>query len=80
MKLNLNDNVKVRLNDRGREILAGDTAKVRELFPRYSRRLEEDEQGWSTWQLWHLMEMFGPHMQLGVETPFDPEIEIEDHV
>ena len=35
----------------------------------------EDEEGWSRWQLWALMDVFGPHMSLGVESPFGPVID-----
>ena len=76
MKFNINDNVRVQLTPYGREvhkeywgkILKGSSLKY--ILP------NEDENGWSTWQLWDLMATFGPGLRLGFETPFKTEIEI----
>lgn len=40
----------------------------------------EDAQGWSRWQLWHLMEVFGPLCRLGYVLPFDPVIRFDEEV
>jgi len=78
MKFNINDSVKVKLNDRGREILKQQHDLLFKDIPRYREFTlpQEDEQGWSTWQLWRLMETFGPHISIGFEVPFETEIEI----
>ena len=60
--LNLNDFVYVRLNDHGR--------KVAQESP-YSFAYEEDEDGWSKWQWWTLMNVFGPVFEMGRSTPFE---------
>ena len=87
MEVNLNDNVRVKLNDAGREI-----HKIRhdELYdyiesrgvpsPTYERLKyrppKEDSDGWSEWQLWDLMSLYGPHITLGAALPFETTIEI----
>lgn len=78
MKVNVNECVWVKLNDYGREILAA--AHV-ERWKQRSTPFEfklpgEDLDGWSKWQLWKLMQDFGPHMYLGGAMPFDSEIEV----
>lgn len=37
---------------------------------------KEDASGWSKWQLWSLMEAFGPHIHLGSENCFETTIEM----
>ncbi len=78
MKLNINDSVKVKLNDHGREILKQQHELLFKDIPRYRVFVppREDEQGWSTWQMWDLMQSFGPHIRLGAEVPFETEIEL----
>jgi hypothetical protein len=76
MMFNVNHYVYVRLTDRGRQIhrerfeavFAGTKIK-------YSAPVENAD-GWSKWQLWDLMNVFGEHVRLGVELPFECEIEI----
>jgi hypothetical protein len=79
MKFNVNNYVKVRLTDEGRTIIK---------CKRYSNPLlkgyldyddtypKEDENGWSMWQMWDLMSMFGDYMYNGCRIPFETEIEI----
>ena len=78
MKLNINDKVHVKLTDYGRRKLKEDHEKFfsgnLDKFPH--RPKEEDENGWSEWQLWSLMHDLGPYLVLGFEPPFEPEIEI----
>ncbi len=76
LTINMNDEVRVRLTARGREIMRKNHA---ELFPSgapvpYSEPREDD--GWSTWQLWCLMQEFGRHLHNGCDVPFETEIEI----
>lgn len=74
--MNLNDIVYVKLTDHGRHLMrqnhtefwAGRRAPYEFKLPR------EDAQGWSPWQLWHLMQEFGPHIYLGGDNAFDLEL------
>ena len=74
MKINLNQTVKVRLNDYGKQAHAENCVK---LSARIGAR-KPDVGGWTTWQLWELMEEFGPHIHIGMTIPFvDNEILVE---
>lgn len=64
---NLNYNVKVKLTSFGREMLA----KEQHSLP------SEDKEGWSTWQMWVLMEILGQYLCMGMEEPFELNILIE---
>jgi hypothetical protein len=68
---NVNHYVKIQLTDRGREIL-------KEYSPYLHRTLKdkEDKDGWSKWQLWVVMEIWGGSMHNGCQIPFKTDIEI----
>jgi hypothetical protein len=79
MRFNVNDRVRVRLNDKGRAIHRGQFDDMKRCFPRLSIPYtppKEDADGWSEWQLWVLMEIFGQHMNTGFDPPFETTIEI----
>ena len=73
----------VKLTDVGREIHKKAHDDFCENFPSVSDDIKEyhpkkeDIQGWSEWQLWSLMQMFGSHIGLGVEPPFNTTIIIK---
>jgi len=84
MRFNINDKVRVKLTPFGRERLEKDDA---EFWSHYSPNSqyekisyvppEEDEDGWSEWQLWVLMEKLGKYCHIGmVQEPFETVIEI----
>lgn len=84
MKYNINDYIKVRLTDEGRRIHRAHHAEIVSALPekiRHSHLIQysppiEDELGWSTWQGWNLMQVFGPYMGLSAKLPFDTVIDI----
>lgn len=65
VKINLNDKVRVKLTDHGRAVCQ----------KHWGEPPKEDADGWSTWQLWVLMQEFGQHMYLGCPSPFE-DIEV----
>jgi len=85
MLFNLNENVRVKLTDTGKEIMRkkhtdlvtkfgsviSDKSKIFTLPP-------EDENGYSQWKMWQLFSNFGEHIYMGCEPPFDLTIEIPD--
>lgn len=81
MHFNINDYVKVQLTDYGRYVHKDDhyrfwaTHRPFGPIPDYLPPTE-DGNGWSKWQMWHLMDSFGSYMGLGRELPFKTEIEI----
>lgn len=81
---NINDTVRVRLTPHGRTIHRANHDAFIERVSEWGgnpdwvyRAPEEDAHGWSEWQLWSLMEQFGPHIHLGGRNPFDTTIELD---
>lgn len=74
---NLNEDVYVRLTERGRQILRDNHAEAFRVASRRPDYVEpkEDEQGFSKWPLYMLFQQFGTEMVLGNHPlPFDTEI------
>ena len=79
MRFNINNYVRVRLTDRGRSIHREWYEKISKQYPPDClsyRPPTEDEEGWSRWQLWDLMNIFGPSCMNGCIIPFETEIDI----
>ena len=87
MKFNVNNYIKVKISDYGEELLRLDHDKsvkqLWEIHPRLAMREEgnftlpiEDEEGYSKMQMWHFMAIFGKHIYLGCELPFETTVEI----
>lgn len=76
MLFNINKTVKIKLTDYGREIHYRQWQAIMPHLP--YRPPQEDEDGWSEWQLWDVMSQFGPHVGLGMRLPFDVAIEFPD--
>lgn len=76
---NINENVRVRLKDRGHAILKARHDDLLRRWPQASDYVppKVDADGWSQFQLWSLMEIFGPHMFLGGDPPFETTIEFK---
>lgn len=81
VEFNINDHVYVKLTEFGRECLRknyealwADSRCVN--APAYTPP-QEDAGGWSRWQLWQLMQGFGPYITLGEILPFETTIRIE---
>lgn len=77
-EFNVNDFVMVRLTDMGREILRKQHEELLRRVPKLGEfnAPKEDADGWSRWQMWNLMETFGPHVSLGMHVPFETTIRI----
>jgi repressor LexA len=82
MTFNINDYVKVRLTDVGRQLhrknwedIIPETPLKIEFLNKYQPP-SEDNNGWSEWQMWDLMSEFGRYMYLNCNPPFETEIEI----
>ena len=73
INFNLNSYVKVKLNDKGRNIYYHRNDNLGEEFlrkcpPDYP---EEDNDGYTKFQMWELMILYGNHMNFGHDTPFE---------
>lgn len=84
MTINLNEHVKVKLNDRGKNIFYHQFDDLN-LFIKVQggkliepRMPEVDADGYTSIQLWELMKIFGPHIGMGIPQPFDLDIVYEE--
>ena len=68
MEFNINHNVRVRLTKRGKEIIDAEGISMP----------NEDKNGYSEWQLWYLMKIFGQYLYNGCNVPFETTIQIPD--
>jgi hypothetical protein len=79
MKFNINENVKVKLTDFGGSVLRKQHDELRKAysnvidFPKFQEP-EKDENGYSKFQLWALMESLGSYCGMAKEYPFETEI------
>jgi predicted nucleic-acid-binding Zn-ribbon protein len=75
MRLNLNDEIKVKLTEHGKDIYYHqydrlNTAFGREICkPKYPK---VDENGYTTFQLWCFMELYGVHMGMTLPNVIEP--------
>jgi len=67
---NLNNEVKVKLNEKGKEIYLSHLKKVSS-EPECAFVRETNSDGYTTFQLWDLMKLFGDYMRLGEEPVFE---------
>lgn len=79
-QVNINDNVKVKLNELGINILKEQRDELNKALTKNGAKglgdyePKVDEEGYTTFQLWSLMQTFGEHLSLGFKIPFEPEI------
>ena len=77
---NLNNHVRVKLTDIGREELKRQWKELNKsangMLGLY-KPIEEDEDGWSRWQAWCLMKDLGHLLNCGMHQPFETTIQIE---
>lgn len=75
VKFNVNSKVKVKLTDKGWDILRADRERMQKLVPTHDWKLPTpDEDGYLTYQMWTFMQMFGPHITMGMMPPFETDI------
>ena len=70
MRLNLNETVKVKLTERGKEIYRQHFSPLPDGFEQPEPRIDED--GFTKIQLWVFMEMFGEHMSMLKQNVIEP--------
>lgn len=75
MRLNLNDNIKVKLTEHGKDIYYHQYDRTNKLLgrevckPSYP---EVDEDGYTTFQLWCFIELYGIHMGMALPNVIEP--------
>jgi len=78
LKFNINNEVRVKLTPEGKAWHKKDHEEFWNdvgVDIKYAPPVE-DAEGWSRWQLWHLMERFGPFMCAGGPLMFETDIDI----
>ena len=78
VKFNINNEVRVRLTGTGKAILQKKYDDFHARFPHVTKPQlpQEDARGFSTWQMWDLMQTFEGHIGMGIDNPYELEIEI----
>lgn len=72
---NLNEYIRVKLTDAGREI---HRAEHEAIIPHIEYRPPRvDADGWSEFQAWCFMKTFGDHFRMGCEEPCEMEIQVQ---
>jgi len=80
VKVNINDYVKIKLNETGEEILREYGAKRREQLiklgvePTVQAEAVKDAEGYTLMQLWDVMHIFGDKLRTATRVPFDINI------
>lgn len=83
VKFNINDIVKVKLNDNSKDILKERYKKLRTVVNNNDGILDdhkprkEDENGYVKFQLWELLDIFGDRVYLSGQLPFESEIKLK---
>jgi hypothetical protein len=79
VRFNINEMVRVRLSPEGRLIHRRQHDELRRQYPSIGKYTppKADAEGYTRWQLWHLMQTFGPSITLGSKPPFEMEMIFE---
>jgi hypothetical protein len=82
IEFSLNEYVLVKLNNTGIDILKENHTRLRSFYPSIGKFTlpVTDEDGWSKWQLWVLINTFGDRVNMGVTSPFEINIKIDAKV
>lgn len=65
--MNINDHVWVHLNDHGKKVFEASRASLETVL---GYKPKAPDHGWCKFQMWCLMETFGPVLWMGAEVPF----------
>ena len=76
MQINMNDKVKVKLTEAGREtyraFMTDVSAPLEPYLPALDPSRDLDADGFSEFHFWEIMQVFGPRMHMGMtEMPFE---------
>jgi hypothetical protein len=72
--VNLNEYIKVKLTDKGKEIYRNYYSDIDD---EYVPTLDVDEEGFCKFQLWHFMRIFGEHFCMGSGLPCETNVKIQ---
>lgn len=72
--VNLNEYIKVKLTDKGKEIYRN---YWHDIDDEDVPTLDTDEEGYCKFQLWHFMRIFGEHFSMGGGYPCETNVKIQ---
>ena len=75
MRLNLNDNIKVKLTEHGKDIYYHQYDRLNNAFGKQLCKPsmpKVDEDGYTTFQLWCFMELYGVHIGMALPNVIEP--------
>ena len=75
IRINLNEYIKVKLTDRGKEIFFHQYDFINSVAGREICKAdypEEDENGYTEIQLWRFMQLYGEHIGMSLPNVIDP--------
>ena len=75
IRINLNESIKVKLTDWGKEIYYHQYDRTNQIAGREickPRFPKEDENGYTEFQLWYFMELYGKHMGMTLPNIIEP--------
>ena len=72
--VNLNEYIKAKLTDKGKEIYRN---YYHDLDDKFVPTLDIDEEGYCKFQLWYFMRIFGEHFCMGCDLPCEPSVKIQ---
>lgn len=83
MKFNLNNYVQVKLTEKGKQVLNQKIDNDLEILNRYgidtsTYDRSEPQDGYWKFQLWEVMQIFGPYMKQGLENVIEMDIVLEE--
>ena len=80
MKININDIVKIKINEKGIDILKKEHEELKKYFPKLGdfNLQKVDEYGYTEMQLHDVMRIFGEYLTLGFDLPIETEIIVND--
>jgi hypothetical protein len=80
VKHNINDSVWVKLTPEGEKIYADYWHQYDDVLNRAGYTtppIKKDKDGWTKFQHWDFMKIFGSHFHMGIDGPIKTEIKIE---
>lgn len=82
-EFNINDYVKVKLTEKGKYIYYHQFDAINQNIQKIGGKplnpieLKYDDEGYVEFQMWHLMEIFGEHLHIGCDIPFETTIKLK---
>lgn len=80
IKFNINHQVKVKVTDYGYDVWLEYSNQFAKYSPTYpiitieELKANQDEDGYTEFQMWDMMSIFGPKMKMGLKNPIDTNI------